>query len=467
MRALALPAEKRFPIRMPKKRLTRAKRRIPNPNERQFVRCRICSRYYRAITWTHLRSKHGMKLGEYRQEFGLRYLHSDGLRSLVSAIHIRWTRKLVIEQLQQRRRRGKSLAYMKVERESGNLARAAIRLFGSYETAVRAAGYDYRKLYPLPAQRKWTDDRILKKIRKYHREKRRLNAGSVVKYDAALCSAARNYMGSWAAAVERAGISYERIRVRQQWTKATILQALRHHYRRKNLGRLPDKLRSAAGLHFGSVDNARRAAGIKWARMHWTREVVIERFQQRRRRGKSLAYMKVRRDDAKLARASIRLFGSYETAVRAAGYDYRKLYPPQYRRKWTGDRILKKIRQYHREKRPLNAGLIIKYGAGLYQAAQNHMGSWAAAVERAGISYETIRRRRPHWTKPEILQALRHHYRRKERGRLPSNLNAAAVYRFGSMAEARRAAGLNSSQNKDDVRTPTSLGTRQSRSQPS
>ncbi len=241
---------------MPKKRPAQK----TNPNERQYVRCRLCRRYFRAITWTHLRKEHGMRVDEYKEEFGLRFVQSDGLRSLSSEIRIRWTREVVIERLQQRRRRGKSLAYMTVAREEGNLAVAGTRLFGGYEAAVQAAGYDYRKLYPIPSQRQWTDDRILKKIRQYHREKRPLNPGSILKYGGGLYPAALRYIGSWAVAVERAGISYEMIRRNRQWTKEKVIQALRRH---ANRGGLPNRLRGAAKRHFGSLAKARRTAGQK------------------------------------------------------------------------------------------------------------------------------------------------------------------------------------------------------------
>ena len=231
------------------------------PDQRQYVCCRLCGRYFRAITWTHLRKEHGMSVDEYKEEFGMRFVYSDGLRSLSSRIRIRWTREVVIERLRQRHRQGKSLAYMKVAIENSSLAASATRLFGGYEGAVRAAGYDYRKLYPIPNQRKWTDDRILNTIRQYHRENRPLNPKEVMQYGGGLYSSATRYMGSWEAAVERAGISYKKIRGNRKWTKAKVVQALRRHENRE--GGIPNYLRTAVNRYFGSIAKARSATGLK------------------------------------------------------------------------------------------------------------------------------------------------------------------------------------------------------------
>lgn len=202
-----------------------------------------------------------MSVDEYKEEFGMRFVYSDGLRSLSSRIRIRWTREVVIERLQQRHRQGKSLAYMKVASENSSLAASATRLFGSYEGAIRAAGYDYYKLYPKQSQRKWTNDRILDTIRQYHRENRPLNPKAVTRYGGGLYPSATRYMGSWKAAVQRAGISYKKIGANRKWTKAKVIQALRHHENRE--GGIPNYLRTAVNRYFGSIAKARRAAGLK------------------------------------------------------------------------------------------------------------------------------------------------------------------------------------------------------------
>jgi len=82
----------------------------------------------------------------------------------------------------------------------------------------------------------------------------------------------------------------------------------------------------------------------------------------------------------------------------------------------------------------------------LYTAARKHWGSWARAIEAAGLDYATIRRVRPAWTRPEIiseLRRLRERYPMMTRSELVwRNVGDVSVREFGTLDRALAAAGL-------------------------
>ena len=85
-------------------------------------------------------------------------------------------------------------------------------------------------------------------------------------------------------------------------------------------------------------------------------------------------------------------FGSWAAAVAAAGIDYDSVCRT---RRWTRQSIVETIRKLHSEGKPVNNSSMRRMGyRGLMEAAsrESNFGSWAAAIEAAGLNYEEIRR---------------------------------------------------------------------------
>lgn len=120
--------------------------------------------------------------------------------------------------------------------------------------------------------------------------------------------------------------------------------------------------------------------------------------------------------------------------------------------RWNRDTILKRLRQLHRQKKPLSYNAMCRLDQSLVSAAAYHFGSYRAAVEAAGIDYADVLRR-PRWTKQRIIQLI------KEARRKNQDLHWSAVTRrrdelgkaafaslqprlFGRWERALQAAGL-------------------------
>ena len=122
------------------------------------------------------------------------------------------------------------------------------------------------------------------------------------------------------------------------------------------------------------------------------------------------------------------------------------------RRIWTDELIVETIRALHRAGVDLSPTSVRRTHPALFSAARSksHFGSWRAAVEAAGLDYESIKRHSSPWTTEEVIRALREAYERGEdllssdfKRRYKSLYTAARSKRcFGSWREALKAAGL-------------------------
>jgi hypothetical protein len=115
---------------------------------------------------------------------------------------IKWTRRRVVEALQNRHVRGLSV------RGDVNLVGAAKRRFGSLHPALIVAGIPAEK--PAPRQR-WSRQRVIQVLRDRHRRGRLLTPAQ----DGNLTGAAKRYFGRWSCALAAAGIAPMRKRIRK------------------------------------------------------------------------------------------------------------------------------------------------------------------------------------------------------------------------------------------------------------
>jgi len=113
-------------------------------------------------------------------------------------------------------------------------------------------------------------------------------------------------------------------------------------------------------------------------------------------------------------------------------------------RRWTVKRILRAIASRKATGRPLHYAAVLHSDLPLLKAADRFFGSWKAALARAGIRYESVRRTR-RWTHGGILAAIRalgQPLRFHETQKIDGGLAAVAVVRFGSWKKACSAAGV-------------------------
>lgn len=198
-----------------------------------------------------------------------------------------WTREKVIESIKRRADAGLRLSYSATLADEEALIGAARRLFGSWDAAVTAAGYDIRRYkYALQEDNEeaWDRDRVLHEMREYTLSGGNLSAGYVRKYYSKLYSAAVAYLGSWRAALAELGIDYNEVILRAKWSPELVIKTIQQaHKDRADLSdRTVDALRGdlygAAQSHFGSWAAAVEAAGLRPEEVRRTREWSREKI---------------------------------------------------------------------------------------------------------------------------------------------------------------------------------------------
>ncbi len=243
----------------------------------------------------------------------------------------RWTRDQIIRMLRRLHREGCELAHNSMCRQNQALVSACNYHFKSYRRAILMAGLDYEEIRKKPY---WTRQRIVKVLKAARREGLDLSWRAVSKRRdelglAAMAAVHPHCFGHWPEALSAAGFDPDRLARYRRWTREQVVLTLRQ---RRNGGQpvnsksiqddIPGLYR-AAGRHFGSFDQALRAARINpdvvRQRRDWTSAGVLTALQAFARRHRGIKNRVLRQQDSGLLRAAVLHFGSYHAAVEKAG----------------------------------------------------------------------------------------------------------------------------------------------------
>jgi hypothetical protein len=200
----------------------------------------------------------------------------------------------------------------------------------------------------------WSSDLVQEEIRTWHAEGNPLYSHHMRKNYQELLAAGIRYFGSWRKAVESTGISYDDIRRYRDWSKERIISTIRT-LRRQN------------------VDLSFRA-------------MMLSKYAP-------MVYAAIRPNH----------FGSWKSALEEAGLEAEEIY--RYR-SWDDDSILSEIKRLNEEGVDLSSKKMDETANPLIATARRRFGNWGAAVERAGLDYTKIRRRR-RWDKGTIVSEIR------------------------------------------------------------
>src|SRR5712691_2322505 len=142
-----------------------------------------------------------------------------------------WDKAKVMAAIRRLKRAGESIAYSDVHGTNAALSSAAARHFGTYRAAVIAAGIDYDRR--VRKQQHWSKGLVIKAIRRRLRAKQDLAPGHLSQYEKPLYLAAVHHFGSYRAAVEAAGIDYEKV-LRppgHRWPEHKVLAEIKRQHR--------------------------------------------------------------------------------------------------------------------------------------------------------------------------------------------------------------------------------------------
>jgi hypothetical protein len=346
----------------------------------------------------------------------------------------------------------------RIRRSHSSLYSAAIHCFGSYRKAIAAAGVDYKSVQQLVPGR-WNKQTVCRELRRLHREHEPLHHAAAEHQHPALVLAAYRYFGSYGAAINAAGLQYDRIRVRPMpsWDRKRVLRRLKELHQsdaglwNRAVRRVEPYLERAARRNFGSYERAAKAVGIPRDRLKappyriWSPERIVVDLQVLHRKNPRLLKPAILMDkNPQLLRACRRQMGSYQLALNSAGIAYEAVvYPPSF----TAEEVVTRLTSLFERGRDLRYSHLRQHSGKLFNAARKCFGSYQAAINAAGLDYPPAAPMR-HWTAALVLKSLTElhgeksdlRWRQFRKSNLP--LYQAAIHYFGSYQSALKSAGI-------------------------
>ena len=238
---------------------------------------------------------------------------------------ISWDKNDILQTLKKLHKEGKELSYTQLAKKNQPLVSAAAYHFGSFRSAVEKAGIDYSGVVRRP---RWTKQEIIRLVKQAKRDGIDLHWSAVTQRGDELSRAAfaalqDRLFGSWDRALSAAGLDSDEISQYRKWGKDAIVYELKARSRESealNSGSVQKEdpgLHAAAVRHFGSYDDALRAAKVDPAkirrRQRWSPDEVIRQLKIfGRKHGISDAAL--REHQPALYGAALRLFGSVGAA---------------------------------------------------------------------------------------------------------------------------------------------------------
>jgi hypothetical protein len=247
-----------------------------------------------------------------------------------------WDKPEIVRTLKDLHRKGVDLSYNALSSRQQSLVSASAYHFGSYRAAVEKAGIDYSEVIRRP---RWTKAAIIKLIKDAKRDGQDLHWSAVIQRrdelgKAAFASLQPRLFSSWDRALTAAGLDADDVNRYRKWDKESITFELRSRSRDHeplNSGALQREepgLHAAAVRHFGSYDEALRAAKLDPTKLRqrraWNKQRVRDDLKDVQKDGGHISDSAVRRDNPALYGAAVRLFGSFTAARNAAGIKLKK-----------------------------------------------------------------------------------------------------------------------------------------------
>ena len=327
-----------------------------------------------------------------------------------------------------------------------DLVDAVYRCYGSIFKARRAAGVPEPVRLRVDRRPKWDQEAVLAEIHERNKLGLPLAHSQTPR---PLVAAGWVYFGGWKEAIAAAGLDYSTIRLtREPYTRKEILERVRSLAAQQPEARLGDVIKKYPTLSqpavklFGSFEAAATAAGltswpIRTRNTLLSREDTIAKLRARYQQGEPVYRHAVYKTDSHLHGSVERHFWSWEAALEAAGAPNDS--PVTH---WDDNLVIEALRDRNRSGLSMGSKRIQREDHALYRAATVHFGSYRAAGLAAGINMPEPQQR---WTKTKVIEELRRWASPDGVVRvrsLPYPLRNAARRYFGTMANARAAAGV-------------------------
>jgi len=405
------------------------------------IKCLLCGKYFRIISWSHLKYIHGTDCQSYKELFNLDFVACDEVRILISDTEREsiWNKQNIIGEIKDFYEKNKNFTRPPIP-----LAGAARHHFGSWRNAIVAAGFS---LNDLGKKRSKTKEELLTELREMYSNGQLLTAKKMKKKRKVIYHLCLGYFGSFREAIIAAGIDYREFRRKTilKWDRDKIISEI-SRIKSSRIEDMPTGLYRAGMRIFGSWEKALEEADIEYGeffdRHKKTKTELLDKIKEYESQGIALNSQNIQRYDHQLIAMCTRRFGSWENALMLVGIKYSEVRLDL--RKYSNETIFTTIRDLHFRDELLTASKMKdhpKYSS-LFNACINYIGSYKKAVELAGIDYAFLCKKNRKWNKDKVKMALREHLK-GELTPIPSNLRSAIRKHFGSIPLAFDAIGVN------------------------
>lgn len=382
-----------------------------------------------------------------------------------------------IKEIRSMHESGHNLLRKNISKVAPRLIYYGERHYHTWGNVLKKAGFSAADI------KKWEDEetqhtitllksQIKEKILSYYRKGIALNSANICRIDPVLYRLARRAFRTWEEAIIFSGLNYDEVlaigkqgitNALKKWNKEAVIQGILKLYHKglnihaSNLKARYGNIYAAAIKYFGNLENAITACGLDYSRINlrsdeikWNKDKIIQEIKKLHSQNIPLYYQNIKSNYPKLCAAAHSHYKSWATAITAAGFNYSKI-----KRKndaYTIEDVQNIIRKLAAEGVDLSySGLKGTKYAGMVVAAARLFNGWHNALASVGIQYSEIQKKRPSWTKEEIVTTI------KELASKGVDLSFAGMKNskyagmvqvtrkkefFGSWANAIKAAGL-------------------------
>ena len=288
----------------------------------EFVCCRICGAHLRVINSQHL-SKHNTDRETYMEEYHLTpdQLIAKDFRIIQSSrpgYYPNGKNEWIAAMQKIYEKHGWVFAGH-LQNNYPYLYERGIWIFGDWDKALRAAGFDPEKMRERGL---WDEEKIIETISSTHQKNLPLYAKYVMDKHAKLFPAALRQFGSWPKALVAAGVTKKPRTKKLYRGRLSLLNALSDALERHTVKNVPKALKLEAAHYFGSLEKAMATLKKQRKRLPgWNRQKIMNTLFRMHRSKESLAYGRMLRDGPALVSAAEAHFGSWGKALYAAGID--------------------------------------------------------------------------------------------------------------------------------------------------
>jgi hypothetical protein len=252
-------------------------------------------------------------------------------------------------------------------------------------------------------------EEVIRLLKDRHVKDLSLNQSQVKKENAGLYHSVVQYWGKWSDGLKRAGVPTRKYRY---WTKERLIDVVIERYQRGLSLRHREILKEDSSLivqirrFFGSKKRLLQACGIPIQAI--SKDGLLEILKNQYQTTGRLNSRELRKKN--VYGLMLKVFGSKTNTYRAIGLDEKEIRKlKRHPNKWSEDTIIKIIQELKEGGNLISGGKINKTNPSLYRAARTHFGSWAEALQNAGMHCQTpkVYRKPSKWNKEKILENLK------------------------------------------------------------